>query len=200
MPPTEKSVLLWSATFAHGRSFSNYIAHLRKGCSLLGDPSDWATQTVYSAADGLMKAKKGPFKFPNFLFVKDVFALVEFLRSGSEFALVAFIFFLFSIRVPSDALQLRRAFRDDPISEPVDQPEKALIGVRKFMGSESLVIKTAWGKNLEGRCIPKRTCICSRGGFQIACPPAGFGLGYVLRSTPVQFSLPPILRTTSTDT
>ena len=54
------------------------------------------------------------------------------------------------LRVPSEAIQLRRAFHDDPISEPVDQPEKALIGVGKFTGSDALVIKMDWGKNLEG--------------------------------------------------
>ena len=57
--------------------------------------------------------------------------------------LLAFISFLFSLRVPSEALQLRRAFHDDPISEPVGQSEKALIGVRKFLGPDALIIKMA---------------------------------------------------------
>ena len=100
MPPTERSVLMWSATFAPGRTFLDYIAHLRKGRALLGDPSDWATKAVYSAADGLRKAKKGTFKFPNSLFMAD-----------------------------------------DPISEPVGQPVKALMGVRLFRGSDASVMK-----------------------------------------------------------
>ena len=151
----------------------NYIAHLRKGCALLGAPSGWATKAVYSAAEGLREAKKGAFKFPSFLFMADVFSLVDFLGRGSEFALLAFISFLFSLRVPSEALQLRRAFRDDPISGPVGQPEKALIWVRVFKGSDALVIKMDWMGNLEGGCILKRTCICSPGFSQVAFPPAG---------------------------
>ena len=103
----------------------------------------------------------------------DVFALAEFLGWVSEFALFAFISFLFSLRVPSDALQLRRAFRYDPISDPAGKPEKALIGVRVFKGSDALVIKMDWMGNLEGGCILKRTCICSPGFSQVAFPPAG---------------------------
>ena len=121
MPPTEGSSLLLIATFAPGRTFKNYIAHLRKGCALLGAPSDWATKAVYSAADGLMKARKGTFKFPNFLFLADIFNLVEFLGWDREFALLAFISFLFSPRVPPEALLLMGAFRGDPIGEPATQ-------------------------------------------------------------------------------
>ena len=174
MPPTERSVLLWSATFAPGRTFKNYIAHLRKGCALLGAPSGWATKAVYPAAEGLRKAKKGTFAFANFLFMTDVFSLVGFLGWGSEFALLAFISFLSPLRVPSDALRLRRAFRDDPISEPVGQHEKALIGVRVFKGPGVLVVKTACGGgHLEGGRMLKPTCVCSHDFPQADPPPHG---------------------------
>ena len=52
--------------------------------------------------------------------------------------------------VPSEALLLRRDFRDDPIGAPADQSEKALIGVMSFMETEPLSIKLSWRKNLEG--------------------------------------------------
>ena len=67
-PHTEKSFLLRSATCAPGRTFRNYVGHLRKGCALSGAPSEWETKAVCAAAVALRKAKKGKFKSPNFLF------------------------------------------------------------------------------------------------------------------------------------
>ena len=160
MPPTEKSVLLWSATFAPGRTFRNYVGRLRKVRSLLGSPSDCATKAAYAAADGLRKARKGTFKFPNFLFATNISNLVDFLGWDRGFTLLAFVSFLSPLRVPSEALLLRMAFRDEPIGEPVNRPEKALAGVRSFKGVGALVIKMSWRENLEGGCILKRTCIC----------------------------------------
>ena len=115
MPPTEKSVLLWIATFPPGRTFRNYVGNHRKGRALLGAATDWATKAAYAEADGLREARNGTFKFPNFLFAADIFNLVNFLGWGREFSLFAFISFLFSLRVPSEALLLRRDFRIDPI-------------------------------------------------------------------------------------
>ena len=45
----------------------------------------------------------------------------------------------------SDALLLRRDFHDDPIWEPVNQSDKALVGVRPFKDVDALVIKMEWG-------------------------------------------------------
>ena len=175
MPPTERSVLLRSATFAPGRTFKNYISHLRKGRgrALLGAPSDWATKAAYASTEGLRKARKGTSKFPNILFMADVFNLSEFSGRCSEFALLASISLLFAPRVPSVALHLRMAFRDDPIAGHVGQSEKALICVRAFKGRDALVIKMAWRKNLEGGCVIKRTCIFCPDLSHPACPPRG---------------------------
>ena len=115
MPPTEKSVLAWIATFAPGSTFMNYPVNLRKGRSLLGASPDWATNAVYAASEGLRKSTIWAFKSPNFLFVADISNLVDFLGWGREFAPLAFISFLFPLSVHPDALPLRGAFRDDPI-------------------------------------------------------------------------------------
>ena len=139
---------------------------------------------------------------PNFLFMADVFDLVEFLGWGSEFALLSFSSFLCPLRVPSDALQLRSAFHDDPIADPVAQSEEALIGVRTFKGQEALVIKMAWRENLEGGRILKRTCICSPDHSQMVPPhpPMGSGRGFGRGLTPVHVVSPLTLRKISIDT
>ena len=56
--------------------------------------------------------------------------------------------------VPYEAILLRMAFRDDPIGEPVNQSDKALVGVRSFKGAGALLIKMDWRKNLEGGAFP----------------------------------------------
>ena len=74
-----------------------------------------------------------------------------------------FIAFLSSVRIPSESLQLRRDFLDDPIAEFAAQDEKALIGTRPFDGADALGIKLSWRKNLDGGCILRRTCLCNIG-------------------------------------
>ena len=173
MPPSQETVLMWSATFADGRTFRNYVGHLKKGCLLGGFTLEWCTPAVKAASDGLRRAKRGHFAFPNFLYTKDIFRIISALGWEAVFSQLVFIAFLFSLRVPSEALQLRRAFADDPISEFVFQEEKALIGVRPFEGSVALIIKLSWRKNLDGGCVLRRPCLCnlrSRLGARI-CPP-----------------------------
>ena len=62
-----------------------------------------------------MSDRKGTFKSPNFLHMADIFNLVDSLGWDTVFALLAFISFLFSHRVPSEVLPPRRDFRDDTI-------------------------------------------------------------------------------------
>ena len=77
---------------------------------------------------------------------------------GSEFAQASFVSFLFSSRVPSGALQMRRAYADDPLTVFSPQREKAITGVR-FDGDEPfLIAMLAWRKNWPGGCILRRPC------------------------------------------
>ena len=87
--------------------------------------------------------------------------IVEHETPGSEFPQEAFLSFLLSFRVPSEALQLRRAYADDPLTVFSPQREKAIIGVR-FDGDEPfLIVKLAWRKNLPGGCILRHPCFCN---------------------------------------
>lgn len=71
VPPTAKSVLLRIATFAHGRTFENYVGRHREACALLGATTEWKTKATYAASEVLRMAKKGIFNFANFLFTPD---------------------------------------------------------------------------------------------------------------------------------
>ena len=138
-------------------------------------PSDFETKAVYSAVEGIRKDKRGSFKFPNFLFLSDISKLVDFLGRGREFAVLSFISFLFSLRVPSDSLLLRMDHRDDPNGEPVNQSDKTPIWAGSFMEADSLVLKMAWWEYLGGGCILKRTCVFDSTSSKprATCPPHG---------------------------
>ena len=127
-PPSDDSVVLWSPTFAPGKTYGNYVGHLRTGCNLVNVSTDWFSSRAKSVAKGLRQARKGMFKFPNFLYSKDIFAIISALGWERMFSQLIFISFLFPLRIPPDALILKRAFGGDPIIEFVPQGEKALIG------------------------------------------------------------------------
>ena len=173
LPATEDSVLLWGSSFKPGRTFRNYLSHLRKGCLVFNSPLDWDTAAVRSVAKGLRSAHRIPFKFPNFLYTQDIFTIINTIGWQSEFAQLCFISFLFSLRVPSEALLMLRAYSDDPIEKFVPQADKVLIGTRSWRGIDCLIVKMSWRKNLSGGCILRRPCLCGDKNprAQKICPP-----------------------------
>ena len=93
---------------------------------------------------------------------------------GPSFLATNLYLYLFTLRVPSETLRLRRAFADDPIAEFPDQPTKAHIGVRRVGNTDFLAAKLSWRKTLDGGCILKMTCLCDTGssvGARISHPP-----------------------------
>ena len=121
---------------------------------------------------------EGDFKSPIALLAEDVFKMIDFPCRGREFTQLIFLSCLFPRESsPPEALALRRAFRGDPIGQPVRQNEKGLIWVRTFEGVGALVIKLTWRKNFVRGCILKRIRLCSskKPGAKAACPPVGLG-------------------------
>ena len=79
----------------------------------------------------------------------------------STFFQLAYLSYLFSLRVPSEALSIRRAFFEDPLTEFAPHPDKALMGIRRYSDHEMLVQKFAFRKNIRGGCVLFRPCLCS---------------------------------------
>ena len=100
IPPTDDTVLSWRATFAHGKTFRNYVGHLKRGRILAGHPLEWNSSAAKAAAAGLIKAKRGTFQFPNFISHQDMFKIINFLRWGRVFSQLIFISYLFAQRAP----------------------------------------------------------------------------------------------------
>ena len=110
---------------------------------LLGSPP-----CVRHVAKGLAKCQDESFRFPNFIRIPLRLRLITHETSASEFAQAAFFPILFSLRVPSETLVLRRAVSPDLLGDFYHQVEKALICIRFSGGSPFLSATFSWRKNL----------------------------------------------------
>ena len=55
---------------------------------------------------------------------------------------------------------LRKAAADAPITDFAPQKAEIMAGVRIIGGSEMLLAKFAWRKNMKRGCILRRPCLC----------------------------------------
>ena len=159
-PVRERVVVEWSSIFKPGPTFSNYVGYVRKACYFLEQPLSWDTAAVKNIVAAIKLLGTGKFRFPNFIrseFVAKILAKES--RDGS-FAQLAYISFLYALRVPSEALVLRRSFLDDDLTGFAPIQYKALIGIRGPAGHECLVIRFSRRKNLPNGCILSRPCFC----------------------------------------
>ena len=159
-PATERLVREWSSLFNSGGTFYNYLNHLRNASFFLHQPTDWWTPAIKSLCKGMNAKAKGKFRFPNFITSDKVLKIIKRETPSGEFGQLAFIAFLFALRVPSEALILRRAFANDELEGFRPMKDSALIGLRGPSSNPSLVLRLATRKNLPLGCIMKRPCFC----------------------------------------
>ena len=171
-PITERRIIDWSAFFSDNGTFYNYTLHLQKVCFSLGLSSAWLTPAVRHIAKGLKKCQDKSFKFPNFIRSRLLIRLIKSESIEAEFAQACLLSFLFSFRVPSETLELRRAFRNDRLTEFSPQKKKALMGIRLVGKQVYLVAKFSFRKNHTGGVIMKRPCFCGLDNdlARLTCP------------------------------
>ena len=160
-PPSEGAVRGWGAIFKPGRTYKNYIAHLKKSCLLLELDAKWDTPVVRTIAAGLENSHRRSFAPPNFFFPNDLLKLLGHEAVESAFFQLAYLSYLFPLRAPSEALRICRAFFDDTLTEFVPQPDKAMMGIRKHSDREMLVLKFPFRGNIRGGCVLFRPFLCS---------------------------------------
>ena len=151
--------MLWGSIFRPGATYRNYLGHLKQAFSLTGSPVDWYTAAVRDVSKGLRLSKKASFKLPNFIYTQDLFKIANGLGWGDTFSKLAFVSYLFGLRVPSEALCLRKARDPERLADFVPQSDKVLIGARVGGGTLCLIIKMSWRENLPVGCILKRVCL-----------------------------------------
>ena len=140
-----------------------HFGHLRCACFFYRLDIDWLSPAVRHIAKGLAKCQNKSFRLPNFIRIPLVARIIGFEGFSADFAQVAYLSFLFSLRVPSETLALRRASPKDPIVDHTPQPTKALIKLSTIDGKPFLVMKFSVRKNLVYGCILRRPCFFSFG-------------------------------------
>ena len=115
-PVRGRVVTEWSSVFKPGPAFPNYVGYVRKACHFLEQPLSWDTREVATVAAALNLAGKGKFRTPNFIRIEFIAMITAHETRGGDFTQLAFISFLYALRVPSGALILRRAFKNDDIT------------------------------------------------------------------------------------
>ena len=71
-------------------------------------PLDWATNAAVHTEYGMRMAGKNMIRFPNFIRSALIWRLVRGLSNNDELGRMAYISFLFAIRLPSGTLSIRR--------------------------------------------------------------------------------------------
>ena len=166
-PVSERTVLLRSAICNDGRTFGHYANFVRNACFFLNVSTAWFSSAVINTVNGLRSAGKGKFRFHKFIRSDLVIKVINFEPIGSQFAQLAFCAHLFALRVPSEALHLRRASSSDSMDMLSPAQDEALIAVRQGPQGPKLIPRLAYRKNLPTGCVLYRPCFC---GFSEASP------------------------------
>ena len=159
-PAQEEAVLQRSSVFNDTPTFGDYVCLSERRCYFLRFPTTWKTPCVDHVARGLRKCQDRSFRFSNFIRGPLLLEIIDHDTRGSDFAQAAFFSFLFTLRVPSEASVLRRAYASDPSDTFCPQPDKALMNVKMAGGEPFLFAKFSWRKNLPSGCILRRPCFC----------------------------------------
>ena len=160
-PVTPTTVRRWSSTFGAGKSFSQYLGHLRKGCLILQHTTDWHNEEIKTIARGLRAAQDKTFAFPNFIMSSGILQIINHEGRFAPMAMLAYLSYLFSLRVPSETLVLEVADPSLKLTDFVPQDPKAIIGTDMLNQTPVLVIKFRYRKNIRGGCILIRPCLCA---------------------------------------
>ena len=159
-PAQADTILRRIGLFRPTRTFAQYLSHVVKACILLHQPTDWMSPAIKSVARGLASAQDLSFQFQNYVFADDLLKLAKSVKLDNDFGLVCFFSSLLLLRVPSEALLMRRSDDSDKITEPPPRKHKILVAVRAVKGAPLFVAKLAWRKNMRHGCILRRPCLC----------------------------------------
>ena len=133
-----------------------YAAHLEKGCMLLGIGSDRKTVAASIAGHGLAKAG-GKTGSPRPAVARgQLIELMQRRGSGDQFALLIFLSWTFLLRIPSEALPLRRQGAGQDLESDGRLESRAAIG----LVNQKFIIKLNRGKHMASGSRMFRACVC----------------------------------------
>ena len=129
----------FSTTLPHLGAISNTCQSAVTSCAF---PPTGSLHASATSQRGWKNARTGVFRFRNFARSPILLKIINHESDASEFDQAAFFSFLFAIQVPSETLQLRRAYSSDNLLAFSPQPDKALIGVSSVGGELSSLLNS----------------------------------------------------------
>ena len=107
----ERYILNRGDLFNETATSQKYANSLRKVRYVRHEPIRWDAKGVVRAAYGLRLASGNRNRFPNFIRSEIARMLIRHFGGNDEFTRMAYISFLFALRVPSETLHMRRAHK-----------------------------------------------------------------------------------------
>ena len=138
----------WSACFNPGETYAQYTCRIRKACILLQHSTGWFTEEIKTIYRGLRNAQGRSFASPNFLMSGGLLEIITYEGQFAPMAAVAYLSYLFPLRVPSEAIRLEKADRFDKLLTFEPQQAKSLIGVETLRQTPVLAIKFRFRKDI----------------------------------------------------
>ena len=105
-PASTGTVRRWITTFNPGKTYGLSINHVRKAATPPGHDDAWLTPEVRLIAKGLRNDHDRRFDVPNFIMTSDVMRIILDQGWRRNMGMIAYLSYLFSLRVPSETLQL----------------------------------------------------------------------------------------------
>ena len=115
-PVRERAILECGSIFNPGATFSNYVGYVRKTRFFLQEALSWDTDAVTNMVAALKLRGIEKYRCSGFIRSDVVLRIIAHDSSDIPFAQLAYISFLYALSVPSEALLLRMAFRNDDMT------------------------------------------------------------------------------------
>ena len=119
---------------------------------------------VVNIIKSLRLAGKGTWRTPKFLDSAAIVRIIKHDAARTEIELLAYIPYLFAIRLPSGALVIRRSFKRDVLDGFPHQSERALIGLRDIPRRIRIILRFPRRGNLSHERILPRPSFCQISG------------------------------------
>ena len=144
----------------------NYVGYVKKACYFPERPTSWEAKAAANVIAAPQLLAMGRFRSANFIRSNAIAQLREKESRDGALTQMDFIAFLCALRVPalrvpSEALLIRRAYRNDDFEGFATMKDQALLAIRCCAPNTRLVLRLRTRKSLSSGCIMSRPCFFS---------------------------------------
>ena len=169
-PPTLDSILAWSSIFRNVGTFSNYVGYVNGACLALDVPCPSTCdpairRSKMTIVKKMVESSSRPRHFIQRAMVKQLVATASESHVAQLYAMLWRASYVFLLRVPSEALMMRRG--GENVTTGPNEWQKSVLFFDE--STSELCLKLHRRKNKERGSVLKRVCSCSSGTPEL-CP------------------------------